>query len=116
FKYFIGEVYLFESPNEDNNQEKILDVEIKSESLSINDEINNEIPNNIQVEVENNQLEIIKLIGKDKFNLLKKEASLKNDLEVIIKIIQILQSEDFNSEIFTYLFNDEPDKWYILSK
>ncbi|EIW0994011.1 helicase, partial [Campylobacter jejuni] len=38
FKYFIGEVYLFESPNEDNNQEKILDVEIKSESLSINDE------------------------------------------------------------------------------
>ncbi|EAI0407702.1 helicase, partial [Campylobacter jejuni] len=58
----------------------------------------------------------IKLIGKDKFNLLKKEASLKNDLEVIIKIIQILQSEDFNSEIFTYLFNDEPDKWYILSK
>ncbi|EJA3595551.1 DEAD/DEAH box helicase, partial [Campylobacter jejuni] len=57
FKYFIGEVYLFESPNEDNNQEKILDVEIKSESLSINDEINNEIPNNIQVEVENNQLE-----------------------------------------------------------
>ncbi|EDN5834520.1 helicase, partial [Campylobacter coli] len=30
--------------------------------------------------------------------------------------IQILQSEDFNSEIFTYLFNDEPDKWYILSK
>ncbi|ELQ8188425.1 DEAD/DEAH box helicase [Campylobacter jejuni] len=116
FKYFIGEVYLFESPNEDNNQEKILDVEIKSESLSINDEINNEIPNNIQVEVENNQLEIIKLIGKDKFNLLKKEASLKNDLEVIIKIIQMLQSEDFNSEIFTYLFNDEPDKWYILSK
>ncbi|HIC7071023.1 TPA: DEAD/DEAH box helicase [Campylobacter jejuni] len=116
FKYFIGEVYLFESPNEDNNQEKILDVEIKSESLSINDEINNEIPNNIQVEVENNQLEIIKLIGKDKFNLLKKEASLKNDLEVIIKIIQILQSEDFNSEIFTYLFNDEPNKWYILSK
>ncbi|EAK1622525.1 DEAD/DEAH box helicase [Campylobacter jejuni] len=116
FKYFIGEVYLFESPNEDNNQEKILDVEIKSESLSINDEINNEIPNNIQVEVENNQLEIIKLIGKHKFNLLKKEASLKNDLEVIIKIIQILQSEDFNSEIFTYLFNDEPDKWYILSK
>ncbi|MGI7801825.1 DEAD/DEAH box helicase [Campylobacter coli] len=116
FKYFIGEVYLFESPNEDNNQEKILDVEIKSESLSINDEINNEIPDNIQVEVENNQLEIIKLIGKDKFNLLKKEASLKNDLEVIIKIIQILQSEDFNSEIFTYLFNDEPDKWYILSK
>ncbi|EAL5704936.1 helicase [Campylobacter jejuni] len=116
FKYFIGEVYLFESPNEDNNQEKILDVEIKSESLSINDEINNEIPNNIQVEVENNQLEILKLIGKDKFNLLKKEASLKNDLEVIIKIIQILQSEDFNSEIFTYLFNDEPDKWYILSK
>ncbi|EFP2933200.1 DEAD/DEAH box helicase [Campylobacter jejuni] len=116
FKYFIGEVYLFESPNEDNNQEKILDVEIKSESLSINDEINNEIPNNIQVEVENNQLEIIKLIGKDKFNLLKKEASLKNDIEVIIKIIQILQSEDFNSEIFTYLFNDEPDKWYILSK
>ena len=84
--------------------------------MSINDEINNEIPNNIQVEVENNQLEIIKLIGKDKFNLLKKEASLKNDLEVIIKIIQILQSEDFNSEIFTYLFNDEPDKWYILSK
>ncbi|MBK1963396.1 DEAD/DEAH box helicase [Campylobacter novaezeelandiae] len=116
FKYFIGEVYLFESPNEDNNQEKILDVEIKSESLSINDEINNKIPNNIQVEVENNQLKIIKLIGKDKFNLLKKEASLKNDLEVIIKIIQILQSEDFNSEIFTYLFNDEPDKWYILSK
>ncbi|MBF7042084.1 DEAD/DEAH box helicase [Campylobacter volucris] len=116
FKYFIGEVYLFESPNEDNNQEKILDVEIKSESLSINDEINNEIPNNIQAEVENNQLEIIKLIGKDKFNLLKKETSLKNDLEVIIKIIQMLQSEDFNSEIFTYLFNDEPDKWYILSK
>ncbi|ECK2571425.1 MULTISPECIES: DEAD/DEAH box helicase [Campylobacter] len=116
FKYFIGEVYLFESPNEDDNQEKILDVEIKSESLSINDEINNEIPDNIQAEVKNNQLEIIKLIGKDKFNLLKKETLLKNDLEVIIKIIQILQSEDFNYEIFTYLFNDEPDKWYILSK
>ncbi|ECO4019066.1 DEAD/DEAH box helicase [Campylobacter coli] len=80
FKYFIGEVYLFESPNEDDNQEKILDVEIKSESLSINDEINNEIPDNIQVEVENNQLEIIKLIGRDKFNLLKKETLLKNDL------------------------------------
>ncbi|EAI5852901.1 DEAD/DEAH box helicase [Campylobacter coli] len=116
FKYFIGEVYLFESPNEDDNQEKILDVEIKSESLSINDEINNEIPDNIQVEVENNQLEIIKLIGRDKFNLLKKETLLKNDLGVIIKIIQILQSKDFNSEIFTYLFNDEPDKWYILSR
>ncbi|MDA3968485.1 hypothetical protein [Helicobacter ibis] len=111
FKYFIGEVYLFESLNEDNNQEKILDVEIKSESLSINDEINNEIPHNIQVEVENNQLEIIKLIGRDKFNLLKKEALLKNDLKVIKKIIQVLQSEDFNSEIFTHLFNDEPNKW-----
>ncbi|EJT2979577.1 helicase, partial [Campylobacter coli] len=83
---------------------------------SINDEINNEIPDNIQVEVENNQLEIIKLIGRDKFNLLKKETLLKNDLGVIIKIIQILQSKDFNSEIFTYLFNDEPDKWYILSR
>ncbi|WP_394978062.1 DEAD/DEAH box helicase [uncultured Helicobacter sp.] len=116
FKYFIGEVYLFESPNEDDNQEKILDVEIKSESLSINDEINNEIPDNIQTEVKNNQREIIKLIGRDKFDLLKKETLLKNDLEVIIKIIQILQSEDFNSEIFTYLFNDEPDTWYILSK
>ncbi|MBZ7961022.1 DEAD/DEAH box helicase [Campylobacter molothri] len=116
FKYFIGEVYLFESPDEDNNQEKILDVEIKSESLSINDEINNEVPNNIQAEVKKNQLKIIDLMGKDKFNLLKKEASLKNDLGVILKIIQILQSEDFNGEIFTYLFNDEPDKWYILSK
>ncbi len=116
FKYFIGEVYLLESPDEDNNQEKVLDVEFKSESLSINDEINNEIPDNIQVEVKNNQLEIIKLIGKDKFNLLKKEASLKNNLEVIIKIIQILQSKDFNCEIFTYLFNDEPNKWFILNK
>lgn len=116
FKYFIGEVYLFESPNEDNNQEKVLDIEIKSESLSINDEINNEIPNDIQVEVQNNQLKIIKLIGRDKFNLLKKEASLKNNLEIIIKLIQILQSKDFNYEIFKYLFDNEPDKWFILNK
>lgn len=114
FKYFVGNVYLFEEPPSQDRE--VLEIEVQVDSMLTDEEIEQELPNDKQEEIKSFKEKMINLVGKEQYNKLRKLPKLKNKKETIIKLVELLKSKDFDINAFKYLLNNEPTQWGLLAK
>lgn len=114
FKYFVGNVYLFEKPPEQDVE--ILEIDIQVDSMLTDEEVEQELPKDKQEEIKTFKEKMIALIGKEQYSRLRKLPKLKNKKEVIIQLVKLLKEKNFDINAFNYLLSGNPEQWGILRK
>lgn len=112
FKYFVGNVYLFDKPPKIQDEELVIQVE--SDSISMEEDIRNELTESNKDKILQDEKKIKNLVGESIFKEIKK-SSIKNNNEVIIELIEFLKSGEFKLEYLQHLLTDNPNEWFFIN-
>lgn len=112
FQYFVGKVFLLEKPPREN--EEVLEIEINIDSMIGDEDIQQELPSDKQEEIQNFKTQLIKIIGIESYEKLRKFSKFKNNKNIIIEIAKLLVDSNLDSNAFSYLLDNKPDQWFLL--
>ncbi|KGE73663.1 DEAD/DEAH box helicase [Spirochaeta lutea] len=112
FRHFIGNVFVLESPPDEEQTE--LDLEVPNEIINeIDEDIQSEYLKEEQVRkaVEYKD-EMISMLGAERYKILKKEKIIQSsDSELILSIVQEIFEDQESWRRLSYLNSPDPDQW-----